>query len=102
LAVAALACSLVTLKGVTSYAAIGTIAGSTVAAFHFWFSASRSSYVSDHTMWHMSIFYGQLALCLAAPLCDEESFRCGVLATAAEAVVESVSETVAETAAGEM
>ena len=82
LALGTIGCSLYTLhdsyeeKGLDRQvkAAIGTLAGATIAALSFWYKAARKGGKAyDHAMWHVALFYGQVVLCVIAVECNGTS-----------------------------
>ena len=55
-------------------AAIGTLAGATLAALSFWYKAARKGGKAyDHAMWHVALFYAQVVLCVIAVECNGAS-----------------------------
>ena len=82
LALGTIGCSLYTLhdsyeaKGLDRQvkAAIGTLAGATLAALSFWYKAARKGGKAyDHAMWHVALFYAQVVLCVIAVECNGAS-----------------------------
>ena len=82
LALGTIGCSLYTLhdsyeaKGLDRQvkAAIGTLAGATIAALSFWYKAARKGGKAyDHAMWHVALFYAQVVLCVIAVECNGAS-----------------------------